>query len=238
MREDMFLEVVVVFCIGCIGGWILEFFFRKWFSEDNPEHKWENPGFCRGPWLPIYGFGLTVLYFLTQFIKNKLLLFLGIALAMTLVELVAGVIMLKFFNLKLWDYSNMWGNFMGLICPLFSFFWMILGIGYYEFLHEKVLEIVGIYHGNVLLYFFLGVFYGIFVVDVCHSAEIVTKLKKFAKDNEIVIIFEDFKKEFRKEVEEAQQQYHFFNPFRIDHDLKERMEKYKEKINIRLFKRD
>lgn len=33
-------------------------------------------------------------------------------------------------GLNLWDYSNLWGNFKGQICPLFSVCWFFLsGIG-------------------------------------------------------------------------------------------------------------
>ena len=47
-------------------AWVLELFFRRFFSTSNPERKWINPGFCTGPYLPIYGSGLCVLYLLAS----------------------------------------------------------------------------------------------------------------------------------------------------------------------------
>ena len=61
---NFILTLAYLFFVGSISGWVLELFFRKWFSSSNPEHKWINPGFCTGPYLPIYGFGLCALYLL------------------------------------------------------------------------------------------------------------------------------------------------------------------------------
>ena len=63
---NFFLTLAYLFFIGSVSGWVLELFFRKFFSASNPEHKWINPGFCTGPYLPIYGFGLCALYLLAR----------------------------------------------------------------------------------------------------------------------------------------------------------------------------
>lgn len=44
----------------------------------------------------------------------------------TLFELVAGLFSRHVLNIEMWDYSNQWGNFLGLICPLFSVVWVLL----------------------------------------------------------------------------------------------------------------
>lgn len=62
---------------------------------------------------------------------RKLLLFVLMALAITLVEYIAGLIFIRGMKIKLWDYSERWGNIQGIICPLFSFFWAILSAIYY-----------------------------------------------------------------------------------------------------------
>jgi uncharacterized membrane protein len=41
-----------------------------------------------------------------------------IAAELTLLEYIAGLFLLKVANIRLWDYSMMWGNVNGLICPL------------------------------------------------------------------------------------------------------------------------
>ena len=50
--------ISTLFVIGSLFGWILELFFRRFISQK----KWMNPGFLTGPYLPIYGFGITILY--------------------------------------------------------------------------------------------------------------------------------------------------------------------------------
>ena len=61
---NFFLCLAYLFFIGSTFGWVLELFFRKFFSGTNPEHKWINPGFCVGPYVPLYGFGLCILFLL------------------------------------------------------------------------------------------------------------------------------------------------------------------------------
>ena len=130
---NLFLTLAFLFCIGSILGWVLEVVFRRFFSA----HHWVNPGFLIGPYLPLYGSSLCVLYLLAELEPliaveqawlRKLLLFLLMAVAITLLEYVAGVIFIHGMKIKLWDYSDRWGNIGGIICPLFSFFWMVLSM--------------------------------------------------------------------------------------------------------------
>ena len=58
---NAFLTLAFLFFIGSVLGWVLELFYRTFISTSNPEHHWINPGFCTGPYLPIYGSGLCVL---------------------------------------------------------------------------------------------------------------------------------------------------------------------------------
>ena len=44
----------------------------------------------------------------------------------TVLELISGTILNIWLDLRIWNYSNQWGNFCGQICPLFSFFWFLL----------------------------------------------------------------------------------------------------------------
>ena len=43
---NIFLILAFLFFIGSVSGWVLELFFRRFFSRANPERKWINPGFC------------------------------------------------------------------------------------------------------------------------------------------------------------------------------------------------
>ncbi len=84
-----------LFFIGSLAGWIIELVFRRIITLRNPESKWINPGFCTGPYLPIYGFGLCVLYIIASFEKysftgntaaDKIILFIIMAICMTAIE--------------------------------------------------------------------------------------------------------------------------------------------------------
>ena len=115
---SILLTLADLFFIGSVSGWCLELVFRKFFSSANPEHKWINPGFCIGPYVPLYGFGLCILYLLASIgdlsgiadsIWGKALLFLGMAVSMTLIEYIAGIMLLKGATLRpflmFWDSS-------------------------------------------------------------------------------------------------------------------------------------
>lgn len=219
---SLLLTLAFLFFIGSVLGWVLELLFRN--LTQHPD-KLVNPGFCTGPWLPIYGFGLCALYLLASLEKysltgdpfwNKILLFVAMAVGMTLIEYVAGVFCLKFLKVRLWDYTGLWGNIQGIICPLFSFFWAILGAMYYFLIHPYILEGLKWLSNNLAFSFFIGMFYGVFFIDVIHSAQLVVKLKKYAEDNDVIVRYEALKAHIRQRREERALKYHFFRPFRTE----------------------
>ena len=57
--SKIFLTLLVMFLFGCMLGYGLEVLFRRIFTA----HKWVNPGFMKGPWLPLYGFGVVIMFF-------------------------------------------------------------------------------------------------------------------------------------------------------------------------------
>lgn len=89
---NIFLTLAFLFFIGATLGWVLELLFRRFFSSANPERKWINPGFCVGPYLPLYGCGLCFLYLIASLEQfsiirdpfwNRVVLFLIMAVCMT-----------------------------------------------------------------------------------------------------------------------------------------------------------
>ncbi len=216
----LFLTLAFLFFIGSVIGWVLELFFRRFFSKStNPEHKWINPGFCTGPYLPLYGIGLCVLFLIaslenTTWIENpfweKIALFVFMALCMTAIEYVVGVVSIKVAHVRLWDYSNVWGNVQGIICPLFSFFWAILGAVYYFLIHPHILGALNWLAHNLAFSFFIGMFYGIFIIDLAHSLQLMAKLKKFADENNVIIKYENLKARIRAAQSAAHEKAHFF----------------------------
>ena len=202
-----------------------------------------NPGFCTGPYLPIYGFGLCALYLLASLEQyslvpdpfwNKVMLFAAMAVGMTLIEYIAGVFCLKYLKVRLWDYSDLWGNVQGIICPLFSFFWAVLGAMYYFLIHPHILVGLKWLANNLAFSFFIGVFYGVFAIDVIHSARLVVKLKAFAEDNDVIVRYEALKTHIRQRRERIALKYHFFRPFRSDLPLSQHLLQMQETLETRI----
>ena len=232
---NQFLVLAFLFFIGCVLGWGLEVLYRR-FSPANRERKWINPGFLTGPYLPLYGFGLCALYLLAGIegsplmkevtLGNKLLLFLLMAVVMTLLEYIAGLIFIKGMKIKLWDYSNEKFNVQGIICLRFSIYWALLGAFYYFIIHPRILNALQWFADNLAFSFVVGMFYGVFLVDLVYSLDIVTKIRRFAIENQILIRYEELKQEIRQTAEERKEKVRFLFSFRSPVPLKEHLTRY------------
>ena len=241
-----FSTLAFLFCVGSVFGWGLELVFRKFFSNANPEHKWINPGFCMGPYLPIYGCGLCILYLIASlesgvdigngFIR-KGVLFLSMAVSMTAIEYIAGIIILKSSNVRLWDYSQEWGNLQGIICPKFSVIWGVLGAIYYFAIHPHILNALTWIYENYIFLFFIGMFFGVFVVDLVQSAQLIEKLKKYSKENDVILRYETIKATIKKHHKETKQKYNFFLPFKLDKPISELLKEHLDTFEMRRPKR-
>ena len=218
---SLFLKLTFLFCIGSLSGWVLEVFYRRFFSDANPERKWINPGLCQGPYLPLYGTGLCVLYLiamsekyylLSNPIANKIMLFLVMSVSMTAIEYILGYLTLTYSHVRLWDYRNEWGNIQGLICPKFSMYWSILGAMYYFLIHPHILESLEWLANNLGFSFGVGLFFGIFSIDFANATNMVMTIKKYASEHDMVVKYEEFKEQIRAHHEARNLKYHFFAP--------------------------
>lgn len=195
--------IATLFVIGSLFGWVLELFYRRFVSQK----KWMNPGFLMGPYLPIYGFGVVVLYGvsninlgITNQIVDIIVRILIVGLGMTLIEFVGGLIFIKGLKIKLWDYSNCKGNIMGIICPLYSFMWLLVGSLYYFLINPFLVMGISWISENLIYTFFIGIVIGMIIVDFAYSVHLATKLKEFKELQELR--FEEFKTEFHKKIKE------------------------------------
>ena len=195
--------ISTLFVIGSLLGWVIELFFRRFVSQK----KWMNPGFLIGPYLPIYGFGVIVLYGVSNIplgitiqawdIVARIAI---IGVGMTLIEFVAGLIFIKGLKIKLWDYSNRKGNIMGIICPSFSLIWLVVGSLYYFLLNPVLVEGISWISENLIYTYFVGAVIGAMLVDFAYSIHLASKLKQFKEYSDLR--FEEFKKEFKKRIKE------------------------------------
>jgi len=239
---SVFLKYAFLFYVGSTLGWIMELFFRRFVSSK----KWINPGFLTGPYLPIYGFGLCALYFicridLSAFIESEVLqVVLVLVLAMifmTLIELVAGLIFINGMHIKLWDYSNRPLNYKGIICPLFTFIWGILGTIYYFLINPYVLDALNWFSQNLAFSFIVGMFYGFIIIDFASSINLSVKLRKFASEYKTIISYENLKETIKAHMKELKMPSKFIFPFKSPLSLKENVTHYFESIKAKIEKR-
>lgn len=233
---NILLALAFLFFVGSVIGWVMELLYR---NLSKSKHKWINPGFCTGPYVPLYGFGLCFLFLIAiseayfpiaDPFWRKGALFLVMALAMTVTEYIAGVFCLKVLKVRLWDYSDMRFNLQGIICPQFSLIWAVLGAVYYFLIHPHILDALQWLSGNLAFSFVIGLFFGVFLVDVVNSAQLVAKLKRFARDYDVVIKYEQLKAHIRGR-QKAIRRPSFFHPFHSDRPLREHLkELYDTKV--------
>lgn len=236
---NLLLCLAYLFFIGSVLGWVLELLFRRFISAANPERKWINPGFCVGPYIPLYGSGLCILFLLASLgdaysfggtAIGRAFLFLGMAVSMTAIEYIAGILLLKCFKLRLWDYSMMRGNIQGLICPTFSLIWAAMGALYYFLVHPRVLSSLVWLSNNLAFSFVIGYFFGVFTLDVAYSGHLVSRLKRYADENQVIVRYENLKAHIRSVQDEAKARVHFLFPF---HGLAEHLrDDYKEAFHV------
>ena len=219
----------MIYIIGATLGWFTELIYRR-----IAHHAWINPGFLVGPDLPLYGFGVLILYLICtadySFIPTPawraVFVILLITFSMTALEYITGLIFIKGMKVKLWDYSDRWGNIQGIICPLFTFFWAAGGALYYLLIHPFVLSAVQWISANHIYSFFLGLYAGVLLVDICYSFRIVTRIRHWAAENRIEVRYEELKLAIRRRAEERKERRSFLLPFKSRRGLQNELDKY------------
>jgi uncharacterized membrane protein len=199
---DFFFRYSFLFFLGGIIGWVLELFFRRFVSQ----HKWVNPGFLTGPLLPLYGFGVVAFYLFSNEIPwqnliapgwlSYLVEILVIGVALTIIEYLAGLIFIKGTKIKLWDYSKRWGNIQGIVCPLFSLIWALIGAFYVLVLNPGFVGMTNyVMAEGHLIWFSLceGLCYGILVIDFGYNIGIYAKIRKAIADKRLVVDWDKIK---------------------------------------------
>jgi len=226
---NLFLKLVFIFFLGSTIGYFLELLYRRY-----KHGRWINPGFLVGPYLPIYGFGLIIMSAIDiWFDKLGLPIYLSIlmiGISMTLLELVVGLLFLKQ-GVRLWDYRKEFLNFKGIICPYFSFVWAILGSLYIFFIEKRLMSAIDWFNDNISFSFVLGLFFGLIIIDFGYSTKLFKKIRKYAKNNNIDIMYEKLKEHIKEIQKHNKEKYSFLLPFSQTKNLKEYLGMYFDKYN-------
>lgn len=239
---SVFLIYAFLFSVGSVLGWVIELFFRHWFSTSNPGHRWINPGFCIGPYVPLYGFGLCILYSMAV-IFDRLEMDRGLEWAMAVVmtallltglEYAAGIFLIRVANVRLWDYSMLRGNINGLVCPRFTTFWTLMGVFYYFMIHPHILDAVAWLASNLAFSFVIGVFFGVFGIDVGYSVNFVAKVKAIADEYEIIVRYEELKHFVYEKRQDQKEKVRFFFNLPPVSRLRESLDQYRARLEDKL----
>ena len=167
-----FLFYFLIFIIYSFIGWCVEVVY-VYYDED----KLVNRGFLIGPYCPIYGISsLLMIFLLTQYMDNVEVAFVMALMVCTIAEYLTSLIMEKMFNTRWWDYSNKKFNINGRICLKISIAFGLLGTLLLYVIHPFVLSIITKINPLILTIISIVLFI-IFIVDLCLSFNIISKLE-------------------------------------------------------------
>lgn len=194
----LFYKYLLIFALFSIIGWILELTYRSLVTK-----KLVNPGFMSGCVVPLYGMGAIILNLICILISKAnfnykvLLMFIASIILLTLLEFICGFISLKYFHIRLWDYRKRMINYKGFVCLEFSIVWGLLGVLYYLTVYPHI-DIISnnIINSNVGI-FALGIFLGVFIIDLSISIKLLNRLIKYANEIKENINIEKIKLEAR-----------------------------------------
>ena len=121
-----------------------------------------------------------------------------------------------------------WGNYKGIICPLFSAIWAAVGAVYYLGFHSWLPDIVDYLIAQNYMLFVFGVFYDILAVDFAYAMQVSAKIRKFAEENGIVVFYAEFKENIAASREQKNQKAEFAFVFRGN--MQEYLRDYADKL--------
>lgn len=124
--------------------WLFFFYlysFMGWCFESAyvsvSEKKLTNRGFIRGPFLPIYGSGATMMLVVSMpFRDNLVLTYLAGCVGATILEYLTSVVMEALFQVRYWDYSHLRFQFQGRISLSSTLMW-----GVFTILASRVIQV-------------------------------------------------------------------------------------------------
>lgn len=125
---------LLIFYVYCFLGWIFEC-----IVVSVQQKHFVNRGFLKGPMLPIYGFGATIiLHVAIPLMQYPAALYFAGLITATAFEYAVGVLMEALFKVKYWDYSEHRFQFQGRICLDSSIAWGFLSLALAYVLHKPV----------------------------------------------------------------------------------------------------
>ena len=133
-----FLKYLLIFGLASFIGWLYEMICVRIIYG-----QFYDRGILRIPICPIYGFGILVLIFIFQKIKNPFLLFVGSVFVTTVVELVTSYVLEYKFNLILWTYDGWPLSFQDRISAVSSCIFGLMAVIFIKLIKPPVDKVFG-----------------------------------------------------------------------------------------------
>ena len=182
---------LIYFYFYCICGWIFESTYVSIRTK-----KLTNRGFMKGPWLPLYGSGAVIVLFVTMpFEQYPVAVYFAGAIAATILEYITGVVMLKLFKVRYWDYRYQKIQFQGHICLTSTIAWGFLSLLMVYVVHKPVAAFIATWNPE-----FLSVF--TFVVTICMAYDFANAFRDAMDLRALVIKAEELAKQLNAAFEE------------------------------------
>lgn len=195
----------------CFLGWCFESVFVSLKSK-----KWINRGFMRGPFLPLYGFGATMMLVVSMpFSDNIVLTYVAGCIGATALEYVTGVTMEALFNVRYWDYSNRPFNFQGQICLRSTLTWGFFTVLMTRALHYPIDAFIhrmpnrGLYYVTVLLTVYIVIDFTLSFKAALDIRDILVKMQRVKEEMvrmqrrlDVIIAFNNEDKDQKKQERE------------------------------------
>lgn len=220
----MVLKYLFMFSLFSFIGWILEFFYRGIRSK-----KILNPGFMSGCVVPIYGVGAVICDIICNSFEsidsnyNVIWEFLIAIVILSTLEFLTGFILDKAFHMKLWDYSKYKFNIKGYICLQYSIMWGFLFLIYYNFIYSGMINLGDSFINNTTCIFLLGLFYGVFLIDLSVSIGLMSNIIKYSRMIAESINLENLRFDLKNSVERRKFIYSMFPYFTTSKYLKDKI---------------
>ncbi|MBP8969627.1 MAG: hypothetical protein KBG42_10150 [Lachnospiraceae bacterium] len=173
MSQYLLREWVFIFCFYSVVGYIWETVYCSL-----KEGKLLNRGFMKGPFLPIYGFGVCIMMIAAGPFNGKNILAECISgmVCATVLEYVTGELMQHLFKVRYWDYSKEKFNLNGHICLGASLGWFVATFIVNEIFRGPVDTLV---HSLTAFQMYLidNIVMGIAIVDFAISFKVAMDLR-------------------------------------------------------------
>ena len=187
---------LVYFYFYCIFGWVFESTYVSLRT-----HKLTNRGFMKGPWLPLYGSGAILVLLVTlPYADHPVGVYFAGMIAATILEYVTGVVMVKLFKVRYWDYSYKKIQFQGHICLSSSIAWGGLSLLMVYVIHPPIVKFIDMWNENVVNIL-------TFVVTICMAYDFANAFREAMDLRALIIQAEELKKRMEEVVAEKREAF-------------------------------